>query len=432
MNTESLLFQLGLALAIGLLVGTERHWREREEAPGARTAGIRTFGITGLLGGLTGAVAQAASPAPSLSAAILAGAVFLAFSAVLGLFKWRELQEEHDFSVTSVVAGQATFLLGCFAVLGDPATAGGAAIALTVVLASRETLHAFVARLTWPELRSAIFLLAMAFIVLPLLPNHTIDPFNTVNPAEIWVFAIALAGVSFVGYAAVRLFGTSRGPLIAGIAGGLVSSTAVALTSARDSVSGTAPVQTVAAGALAASAVSVARGIVLVMLFAPAMLSTLLPALAGIAVVLVCAALVCAVRSVPDANGALPVDGEAPGPENPFEIGSVLKLAAVIAFATVAARVAAAAFGDRGTIVVSVIMGLVDIDSVILSITRLTDATLSAGTRELAILAAITTNIIAKMVYSVALGSRRYGLLIAAVSVASLVAGALVAAFTLV
>lgn len=438
MDTTSLLFQLGLALAIGLLVGTERHWRERDDAPGARTAGIRTFGIVGLLGGLTGTIAEE----PGLSAPILIGAVFIAFSAVLALFKWREAEAQHDFSVTTVVAGQATFLLGVLATSNHHTVAAGAAIALTALLASRESLHAFVQRLTWPELRSAIFLLAMAFIVLPLLPDRTIGPFDALNPAEIWIFAIALAGVSFVGYVAVRLFGRTRGPLIAGLAGGLVSSTAVALTSARDSTAPGANTRVIASGALAASAVSVVRGAILAVIFAPAMQARILPALAATAVVMTAAAVFCAMRSAAPADAPPPPSRDPPEAQNPFEFGSVLKLAAIIAFATVAARVAAAQFGDRGMILVSVIMGLVDIDSVILSITRLANnpsaagagsaPALSDGALELAVLLAIAANIAAKTVYSLALGSRRFGLLIAGVSVAALAAGILAASAALV
>lgn len=433
MNTTTLLFQLGLALAIGLMVGTERHWRERDDKPGARTAGIRTFGISGLLGGIAGTITQTSGS----GTALLIGAAFVAFSAVFGAFQWREAEAQHQFSVTTVIAAQATFLLGVLATLGHQAVAAAAAIALTALLASRESLHAFVERLTWPELRSAIFLLAMAFIVLPLLPDRAVGPYDAINPAEIWIFAIALAGVSFAGYVAVRLFGSTRGPLVAGLAGGLVSSTAVALTSARDSRESGANVRAIAAGALAASAVSVARGGVLVAIFSMPLLARILPALAAAGIVMTLAAVVCALQVNGDAGNG---DEKAPPrqPDNPFEIGSVLKLAAIIAFATVAARVAAAMFGDKGMILVSVIMGLVDIDSVILSITRLarsgspSETGLSEGALEMAILLAIAANTVAKAAYSAALGSRRFALLIGGVSALALIAGFLAAGSLLI
>lgn len=116
----------------------------------------------------------------------------------------------------------------------------------------------------------------------------------------------------------------------------------------------------------------------------------------------------------------------------------MLKLAAIIAFATIAARVGSTIFGDRGLMIVSVIMGLVDIDSVILSITRLASgaASQTSGPSEtaltLAILLAIAANIVGKAGYSMALGSRRYGLLIAGVSALALIAGVLAAGSMLV
>ena len=42
---------LGIALAIGLLIGLERGWRGRDLGEGMRVAGLRTHGMIGLLGG---------------------------------------------------------------------------------------------------------------------------------------------------------------------------------------------------------------------------------------------------------------------------------------------------------------------------------------------------------------------------------------------
>lgn len=427
MQTSSLLFQLGLALAIGLLVGTERHWHDRDDAPGARTAGIRTFGIIGLLGGITGTIAEA----HSLSSAVLIGAVFIAFSIVFGLFKWREEREQHGYSVTTVVAAQVTLLLGVLAALDEPAVAAGGAIALTLVLASRDYLHAFVQRLTWSELRSAIFLLAMALIVLPLLPDRPVGPYNAINPSEIWIFTIILAGVSYAGYIAVRVFGDTHGPLIAGIAGGLASSTAVALTAARDSVSTPENIRSIAAGALAASAISVVRGILLVLLFAPSARQILLPALGIMALVMCISAFACMLKAITGSSTIISGKVEHKA-RNPFELSSVLQLSAIIAIATIATRAAAAYFGDQGILAAVTIMGLVDIDSTILAITRLSTETVPPSIQEVAIILAISSNILAKMIYSIALGSRLYGIMISIVSLLSLAAGTLVALAMLV
>ncbi|MDF2118528.1 DUF4010 domain-containing protein [Roseiarcaceae bacterium H3SJ34-1] len=424
METSSLLFRLGLALAVGLLVGTERHWRERTDAPGSRTAGIRTFGTSGLLGGLTAALSQQL-PASGAGASLLIALVFLSFTAVFGFFQWREAEEHHEFSVTSVVVGQATFILGALAVLGDPAITAAAAIGLTLLLASRETLHGFIAKLEWAELRSAILLLAMAFVVLPLLPNRAVGPFQAINPAEIWIFAIALAAVSYVGYVAVRFFGTAYGPLIAGIAGGLVSSTAVALTSARRSraktADGAANAGVIAAGALAASTISVLRAIVVVMVLLPDRVATIAPVLGIGAAMLAAAAIVSSLRSTHE-----PVAPTELG--NPFRLWSVLQLTAILALATFVVRVAATTLGDNATIITSAIMGFADIDPVILSVAQLGSA-IPPLHLELSILLAVATNIVAKAAYSFAIGSRRYAFMIGGASALALSASAAAALF---
>ena len=101
---------------------------------------------------------------------------------------------------------------------------GGRAAGL---LAIREELHGLVAKISWPELRSGLLLLAMTFIALPIMPGDPIGPFGGVNPREVWIIAIVLACASFNGYVAVNYLGASRGVLLAAAAGGLVSSTAL-------------------------------------------------------------------------------------------------------------------------------------------------------------------------------------------------------------
>ena len=103
------------------------------------------------------------------------------------------------------------------------------AVAMTVLLALRDQLHRWVASLTWPEIRAVLILLAMSFLLLPILPNRTIDPWSSINPYEIWLLAILIAGISFSGYMAVRIFGGRLGVVMTAVAGGLASSTATTL-----------------------------------------------------------------------------------------------------------------------------------------------------------------------------------------------------------
>ena len=227
MDAIELFERLAAALAIGLLVGIERGWAEREEGEGERAAGLRTFALAGLLGGVWGALAAGDAGLIALALA------FLVFSVVVAAFRYRELVRERSYGVTTVVAAMLVFALGALAVLGDMVVAAAAGVATAGLLALKAALHEWVKRLTWPELRAGLALLAMTLILLPILPDQPMGPWKAVNPHDVWVMTIAIAVVSFGGYVAVKVAGEHRGLLLSAVAGSLVSSTAVTLDMAR-------------------------------------------------------------------------------------------------------------------------------------------------------------------------------------------------------
>jgi len=198
MDIQELISRLAVALGIGLLIGLERGWRRRQVSPGGRAAGIRTFAISGLLGGVIAALAQpllsqASGGAASAAGSIVLGFGFAAYAAVITVFTRDENRAAGAFSATTAIAGMLTFALGAYALFGDLRIAVGAAIAAAGVLAFREELHGWVEKITWPELQSGLVLLAMTFLGLPIMPNNPIGPFGGVNPREVWIIAIVLA-----------------------------------------------------------------------------------------------------------------------------------------------------------------------------------------------------------------------------------------------
>lgn len=421
------LYRLGVALAIGLLVGAERHWRTREEEAGKRTAGVRTFGLTGLLGGLAGMLAGAAAPGGAGGGgALLLGLCFLGHAAVVALYHWRETQAEGRFSVTTVVAAQVTFLLGALAVLGEPAVAGAAAVAMTALLAARESLHAFLARLAWVELRSAVLLLAMTLVALPLVPDRPVAWLGGLNPARIWLMAVILAAVSFLGYAAIRLFGAGAGQAAAGAAGGLVSSTAVTVANARAAVARPAEAGVLAAGALVAGAVSCLRTVALAWTGVAEVASLLTPALLAAAAVQGLAVLALLRPPAPPGRTA---GAEALG--NPFELRAVLQLALLLAAVGLLARLAAERFGGAGAMTVAALTGLADVDAVTLTVPALVPGQLSPAMGALTVAVAIGANGLAKAAYALALGTPGFARRFAGGTLAGLAAGGLVLALVL-
>ena len=409
------LFQrLIFALAIGAIVGIERHWHERNEQQGQRTAGVRTFSLIGILGGVTGLLASA-SGLESPGAAILITGLFIAFAVIFAAYQYREAVADGSFSVTTTIAALLTFALGTLAVVGDLTLTAAAGVAMVAILASREMLHGFVQRLTWPELRSAIVLLSMTFVIFPLLPDKPIGPFGGVSPAKTWLLVVILAAISYCGYIAVRLLGATRGELVAGAIGGLISSTAATLTNARQSAAEGNP-RTLAAGALSACAVSYLRTAMLIGLLAAPLGRLLFLPLGVACVTMVAFAWIFARHD----EGHAAKDQ----PKNPFDLDSVLKMALMLTVVAFLARAAASVYGSSGLIAVSAISGLADVDAAVIAVTNMT-AQLSEPIAIAAIATAVISNSVSKAAYAVAFGSRAFGIRFLIASIAALAASVL-------
>ncbi|MEO5757146.1 MAG: MgtC/SapB family protein [Mesorhizobium sp.] len=406
---DPLIAQLGLALAIGLLVGLERGWKERDAPDRSRTAGIRTFGISGLLGGVLAALANALG-----AVSVLVGG-FIAFAAIFAWYKAREAAHDEDFSVTSVIAGLGVFALGALSVAGDyrAAAAGGAALA--TILASREVLHGLLKRLTWIELRSALILAMMTAIVLPLLPNRTMDPWGGFNPWEIWFLTVLMASISFAGYVAVRILGNTRGLLVSSLAGAVVSSTAVTLALARDAASASNPLPLAGAASLAAM-VSLLRVCAVVLIVEPSVFASVgIPAIAAAIAFASCGALLLARDSGGGESSAIA--------RNPFELGPLLLFALLFAIVATASAGLAAQFGGRGLQVTSALAGTFDVDVSVLSTLRLVKQSVPVETIGQAVLGALAANAIGRLLLAISTGPFRFWLPLAGATLAAATAG---------
>jgi uncharacterized membrane protein (DUF4010 family) len=409
MDQYDLLSRLTVSLAIGLLVGLERGWHSREEEDGHRAAGFRTFALSGLLGGISGALAKS-------EGGYVIGLVFLGYAATFSAFHWLEARTSGNLSATSAIAGMLTFLLGAFCVVGDLPIAIAGAVAMTALLALREQLHRLIASLTWEEIRATLTLLAMTFLLLPILPNRTIDPWSVINPYEIWLLAVLIAAISFGGYIAVRVLGDRLGVIMAALAGGLASSTATSLTLAKKAEEHPAATRLLAAGILIAGAVMVARvGIVAVILNRALMNSLILP-LAAIAVVLMLGSLLLLFGNKAKETPRLQIT-------NPLEIATALKMAGLIVLIMLAAEILLRTFGGSGVLIGAAISGLADVDALTISMARMEGHSLDLDIAERAILIVVGVNTITKAALAAWAGGRRLGLFVAIPSILAVAAG---------
>ncbi len=408
MEQLDILTRLGIALAIGLLVGLERGWRLRGEADGQRIAGLRTFALTGLLGGVSGALA-------GVGGAWVLGFAFLGYAGAFTAFHLVGATAGRSMSATATVAGLLTFLLGAYAMLGEPRVAVAGAVATTLLLALREPLHQWLTALRWEEIRAVLVLLVMTFLLLPVLPNRTLDPWQSVNPYEVWLLAILIAAISFGGYLAVRLLGDRLGILVAAAAGGLASSTATTLTLAKLGRARGDGAALLSAGILVAGAVMVLRVLLVVFVLNRALAAELAAPLGALLATMAVGIGLLLLRRQQGGCAALEIS-------NPLELGTALKLAALIAVVLLAAGAAKELLGEGAILAVAAVSGIGDVDAVTISMARLGGASVGADTAVRAVAIAVATNTVSKAVMAASLGGPKVGAYVGGTSTAALLA----------
>jgi len=413
-ETLVLFERLAVAIAIGLLIGLERGWKTRELVAGQRIAGVRTFTVVGLLGGLSALLAQATS-------AVTLAASLIAMAALLGLNYWNALQRDADLGSTTMMASLATYALGALAGFGELAPAGAAAVVLVAVLGVKEELHGFVARLSERELMAVIQLLAISVVLLPILPDQGYGPFQALNPYRIWWMVVLIAGLSFVGYVAVKLVGAQRGMMLTGLLGGLVSSTATTVNLARLAREAKDPAaqRLLAASAVTANATMFPRVLVIVAVVAPALTAPLAWPL-GLATLGAGVGALALLRL-----GGAPASGEGIQPRNPFELRLALQFAALLAAVMLLARALRAWAGDTGLYVLSVVSGLSDVDAISLSLGSMASSGEISGTVATAGIAlGVAANTLVKPALVAVIGAPRMALVMLAPIALALLAGA--------
>ncbi len=376
---------LGAALAIGLLIGLQRGWQERDLPEGGRVAGLRTFALTGLLGGVLGVLLPRHGPWP-LVAGILGVALLLSVS------YWQTASAQKNLSVTGAVATLLTLVLGAFAASTSIALAFAAAVIAAVLLDLKPTLHGWLRLIQQSELTAALQLLVLSVVILPNLPNEGYGPYDALNPYELWWAVILIAGLSLSGHFAMRLTGPQRGILWTGLLGGLASSTATTLALARYARGQPGLSSTAAAGSLAACGVMFFRMAVLIGVIQPALLRTMGLTLLACGSVL----LLLGLRQWRRSDQSQP--GEAPAlASNPFDLGTALGFGLFLALMAVLVPAAREWLDQSGLYALSTLSGLADVDAIVISLARQQGAgALPAATTMIAIGLAALSNTVVK------------------------------------
>ncbi len=375
--------QLLAALAIGLLIGLERGWSGRQEEEGVRIAGLRTFSLIGLLGGIWAIISI------ELGEWVLVAA-FLAISILIIVAHVLDARKSGDLGTTTAFSMMLTFSLSAWAAMGYYNYALPASVVAVALLGMKPVLHKWISNIETEEIYAGIKLLIISVILLPLLPNRGFGPWEAFNPYWIWLMVVLICGISFTGYFAIKHIGNRLGTLVTSITGGLASSTAVTLSLAEFAKKYTAK-KLFMGGVMIASSIMFIRVMVEVAIVNPALLNILwIPVFIMFAGVLLGGYWLW--RGSSDRNSVEP-ELEL---DNPFQIGMALKFGFLLAVIMVLAAAMQDIFGDQGIYVLSVISGMMDVDAITLSLSRLALGDLSHEVAVMGIVLAASVNTVIK------------------------------------
>ncbi|MGR5110756.1 MgtC/SapB family protein [Vibrio jasicida] len=391
---EHLIWNLFIALLLGAIVGTQRGWVMRNSVEGSRVAGIRTFSLVGLLGGLIGILAKIYTPL-LLGFALIALVILACIAFVI------QQKKSEDISITGVVSLVITFVLGSLAVSGEAVLAAAAAVITAVVLDNKKELHQALQRLQEYELDAALRLLLISIVLLPLLPNQAYGPWKALNPYEIWWMVVLIASISFVGYFAIKIGGAKRGILFTSVFAGLSSSTALTLQFSHLSreQEGISPL--LASGILLSCGTMFPRLLIVLSVLNPQLVSLLWP----IVLVMMIALYLPAwwiwrrseVEKIEQSNKQT----------NPLALQSALFFGVVLAIIMLLSHVLSDWFGSAGILVLSAVSGITDVDAISLTLGRQSTQSLALEVAVLGIFIAASVNTIVKMGMVLMIGARQ-------------------------
>jgi uncharacterized membrane protein (DUF4010 family) len=400
--------QMAISLLLGLLIGLQRERADRT------IGGIRTYPLIAAFGTLCGWLAGEYG-------GWIVAAGLIALSALLFISNFLVARTgTHDSGQTSEVAALLLYGIGAYLVVGEPAVAVALGGAIAVLLHLKDPLHAFANRIGERDIAAIMQFTLITLVILPVLPNRTFGPYDTLNPFDTWLMVVLIVGIGLVGYVAYKLFGAREGALLGGVIGGLVSSTATTASFARRAASAPAGATLAALVIMIAAAMVYARLITEVSVVARAQAGAMLPPLIAMLVVSAVVAAVLYLRTR---------DHHAPMAEqgNPADLRLAMTFAGVYALVSFTVAAVKTEFGGQALYPVALIAGLTDVDAITLSSSRLvTQGRLEPGTAWRVILVASLSNLVFKGGMVAVIGGRKLLRFVLPAFAVVLVAGVLV------
>lgn len=404
LEIEQMMGRLGVALALGLLVGLQRQFAEHHETPDEDAepagddrddlfAGARSFALLAIAGAASALVSVRIDSALPLAAA------FVVVGAVVAIGYFGGVQEG-SIGLTTEVAALVTFLAGAIAGFGELTVAGAIGVATTALLAAKPYTSALVDRLDRRDVEATIQFAVLAALILPVLPRDALgpEPFDAASPFKVGLMVVFILGLSFLGYILIKFVGARRGIGLTGILGGLVSSTAVTLTMSERSKSSHGLLRALAMAVLLAWTIMYGRVLVEIgVVNADLLPETIVPIGVAGAIVGGWAAIVAVRRSGAAADDEDDADGNESF-SNPFSLGPAIKFGLLYGVVLIGSKALSIYLGDTGVYVGAIASGLTDVDAITLSMAELSigDGQVADETAANAIVLAAASNTLVK------------------------------------
>ena len=408
------LVTLGISFGLGLLVGLQREKTNHE------TAGVRTFTLIAILGTITGFLTREYDN-PYILPVFGMAVVALMITANMIIAK---RDSNPTGGQTTEIAVLLVFAIGAYLVLGDQVIGVIVGGALAILLYIKETLHGFIDRLKDKDLAAIMTFVGISLVIFPILPDETYGPLDVLNPRDIWLMVTLIVGISLLGYFIYKWVGKKTGMLSNGILGGIISSTATAVSFARISKSSASIAKVAVFVVLAAVTVSLIRVVVIIGVVAP---NGLMKIIFPFVVFFIFMALLTGVvfYLVSKENGSK----EMPEPKNPAQFKSAFVFGLLYGAILLAVAFAEEEFGDSGLYIVSVIGGLAKKDAITVSVAQSLAGGMQAELAWRLIMTGVLSNLAFKIGIAYALGSRKFGNWMAVTLGLSIIMGILIIFF---
>ncbi len=389
-------WRFAAALFIGALIGLEREFIQQRTGE-SDFAGIRTFSLLALAGAI--AAYLTAKFGILLFLALYLSLALLIWASYLGDIYRNKDQE----GITTEVVALVVPLLGAMVIWDEFVVAAALGVVTALILAIKTPLHLLARRMSSEDLRATLEFAIITAVILPILPNETVGPFNVVNPFQVWLLVVLVSGISFLGYILIKVRGSEQGVGITGLLGGLVSSTATTVSFAGRSVEAPQLSRVLLSGILLASAVMFPRILAEVAAVHPPLLG--LVAVPLTVMLLVCIVLVIYVYM--RQRNRMEAGREEVTLSNPLRLSTAITFAIAFAAVLIIVRGSNEYFGNTGVYVTSAIAGIVDVDAITLTASELASSSqIDESVAATAIILAALVNTAAKAVFAISLGSK--------------------------